>query len=124
MSESYVYFIKPVDATGPIKIGVSGRPKYRLSQLLEWSPVALEVVLTIPGNLALERNIHECFADCHSHKEWFYAAPRLVAAIQALAAGVPVHEAIDLNARLGSIQALRLRQFREAIGTSREMEAQ
>ena len=84
MSDSFVYFVKPVDATGPIKIGVSGRPKERLSKLLDWSPVALEVVWTIPGNHQLERNIHECFADLHSHKEWFHAAPRLLEAIERL----------------------------------------
>ena len=119
---SFVYFIRQVGGIGPIKIGYSARPKERLSKLQDWSPVPLEVVLTIPGDHKLERNIHECFADLHSHKEWFRAEHRLVRAIAAMADGVPVHEAIDLNARIGSIQPLRVAQFRAAIGTSREME--
>ncbi len=107
MSERYVYFIKPVGMDGPIKIGCSNLPEGRLASLETWSPVPLEIIFTVPGDFKLERNIHDCFADAHSHREWFKATPKLVAAISALRAGRPLAEAIDLSARVGSINGNR-----------------
>lgn len=103
----YVYFIKPVDADGPIKIGCSDSPKGRLCSLMCWSPVQLEIVATVEGGFDLEKNIHECFADTHSHREWFHASGRLTNAIRAIAGGVPVDVAIDLNDRRGRIKPKR-----------------
>lgn len=99
----YLYFIKPVGMDGPIKIGCSKEPEHRLQGLAYWSPVPLEIMAFVPGSFDLERNVHQCFADAHSHKEWFHAIPRLVAAIAAIKAGMPVSEAIDLKDRRGKI---------------------
>lgn len=103
-SGQFVYFIKPVGRKGPIKIGVSWKPLERLSGLMAWSPVKLEIIATIEGTCKLEHNIHACFADCHSHREWFHPAPRLLAAIEKIAAGIPVEEAINLQNKVGSIR--------------------
>jgi len=99
----YVYFMRQVGGVGPIKIGVSASPKSRLDMLATWSPTPLELVAVIPGDAALERNIHECFADYHSHREWFNAGPRLVAALAALVSGEPIERAVDLDARIGKL---------------------
>jgi hypothetical protein len=115
-----VYFLKPVDMDGPIKIGHSWHPKARLGSYAAWSPVALEIVLTIPGDTALETNIQQCFADCHSHREWFRAEPRLLKAIADMQAGVPVHEAIDLGNRRGKIHKFRMLDAVARKGTSQE----
>lgn len=104
---SYVYFIKPVELPGPIKIGCSALPEQRLYSLATWSPFPLEIIVTIPGRQCLEKNIHECFADLHLHREWFKAAARLTNAIDRLKAGDPVERAIDLNNRVGSIRTGR-----------------
>ncbi|MCO5129765.1 MAG: GIY-YIG nuclease family protein [Xanthobacteraceae bacterium] len=101
---SYIYFIKPEGMTGPIKIGCSSVPLGRLSNLSTWSPFALEIVATVEGGQQLERNIHECFADLHSHREWFHAGPRLIEAIGKIKSGVPVERAINLSHRIGSIR--------------------
>lgn len=115
-----VYFLKPVGMDGPIKIGCGFEPRERLGSYMALSPYPLEIILTIPGNLALERNIHDCFIDCHSHSEWFRAEPRLLAAIEALKAGVPVEEAIDLSKRLGSIHGAKIKQALSLVGTQQE----
>lgn len=101
---SYVYFIKPAGMPGPIKIGCSYIPTERLSALSTWSPFALEIIATVEGGQRLERNIHECFADLHSHREWFHAGARLVEAIEKIKSGVPIERAIDLDNRIRSIR--------------------
>lgn len=105
---SFVYFLKPVDMDGPIKIGCSETPKGRLSTYMSWSPLKLEMVASIPGDLALERNLHECFADIHSHGEWFHAHERLTSAIDKIKRGVHVGDAVDLNRRVGKITPKRV----------------
>ena len=83
-----IYFLKPVGADGPIKIGSSVLLAERVSELSGWSPVPLELMGTVPGEIWQESYLHRCFAKDHSHKEWFRATPRLVEAILAiLAAG-------------------------------------
>jgi len=96
-AKKYVYFIKPVGASGPIKIGCSMRPLGRLMEMSTWSPVKLELVYFEIGDHHLELNIQMCFADYHSHMEWFRAGPRLIKALERLRAGVPIAEAIDLT---------------------------
>lgn len=99
----YVYFARPVGMDGPIKIGWSNAPEQRILNLMTWSPFPLELVVMISGGRELEKNIHECFADLHSHGEWFRADPRLVDAIYKLVIGFPVGQAIDLEKRIGRI---------------------
>lgn len=115
-----VYFLKPAGLPGPIKIGFGNTPRARLRQYMEWSPLRLEIVTTVPGSLELERNIQECFVDCHSHAEWFHPHPRLLEAIEQIKSGVPVEKAIDLSNRLGSIRSAKVAVCRARRGTSEE----
>lgn len=97
MSDSYVYFLRPVGQSGPIKIGYSSLPMKRLETFISWSPVLLEIAHLIPGcGCELETKLHLAFADAHSHSEWFFASPRLVSTLNALIAGTPIEE-IDLR---------------------------
>jgi hypothetical protein len=100
-TDSYVYFIRPVGHEGPVKIGCSATPLRRLSQLMSWSPYVLEVAATVPGDRELEQNIHRCFGDLESHREWFRPHPRLTTLITKLQAGVPLREALDLSEHHG-----------------------
>jgi hypothetical protein len=118
-----VYFLKPVDLPGPIKIGWGQYPTDRLGWYAKYSPIPLELILVVPGGYELEKALHEHFADVHSHREWFHAAPRLVSAIAAMKAGTPPHEAVDLHDRRGNVRALKLADARARKGTSQETTA-
>lgn len=102
-SQKQVYFMRPVGMVGPIKIGCSKFLDQRLFNLASWSPYPLEIILSFPGSHKLEHNIHQCFADLHSHKEWFHPGKRLLDAIEAMKAGTPAEDVIDLNAKVGTI---------------------
>ncbi len=82
-----VYFIKPIDMDGPIKIGCSVSPDGRRSTLTTWSPFPLEVVAEIEGCLELERRFHARFFAHWTHREWFKAAPELLDTIAAIQSG-------------------------------------
>lgn len=84
---SYVYFMRPVGAEGPVKIGCSGKPAKRLEAYMNWSPWPLEVVATVPGSFHLEWAFHAKFAHLHTHHEWFREDPELTATIDAIRAG-------------------------------------
>lgn len=101
---SFIYFVKPIGADGPIKIGCSRAPEGRLAQFLAWSPSPLEIIATTAGDFSLEQNLHECFADAHLHHEWFRATPGLLRLIDALRAGSLLSDAVDLTKRVRSIR--------------------
>jgi hypothetical protein len=105
----YVYFIRPIGMPGPVKIGHSHGPVDRLAQLNPASPYQLELAVYVEGNQELERNIQNCFADVHSHCEWFHPAPRLLTLIAALQVGTPVREAIDLTDIRGNVLGMTAR---------------
>jgi hypothetical protein len=84
-----VYFIKPCRFDGPIKIGFSRTPSERLIDITTWSPWPLELMGFVPGTLADEGYLHKCFADHHSHREWFHSSKKLRDAIgRILSSGV------------------------------------
>ncbi|WP_158809640.1 GIY-YIG nuclease family protein [Beijerinckia sp. L45] len=99
-----IYLIKPVGMDGPIKIGCSHLPPKRLSELMHWSPVALEIVASFAGSTALEANLHSCLARSHSHKEWFFATNEVRQFIANILAGEPAEVAIDLGDKKGAPQ--------------------
>lgn len=72
-----VYFIKPCGLDGPIKIGHSWCPADRVINLSAWSPWPLQLIGAVRAESKDERFLHSCFADCHSHREWFHSTPRL-----------------------------------------------
>jgi T5orf172 domain len=104
IGDSVVYFLRPKGMEGPVKIGCSGMPHVRLEAYLPWSPFPLEIVATVPGEYALERNIHDCLAASHSHSEWFHATPMVRDLVAALQAGTPIGQALDLSDRVGNIR--------------------
>lgn len=100
-----VYFVKPVGLDGPIKIGCSDVPASRVINLAAWSPFPLELIGSVSGTLVDESYLHQCFADIHSHREWFRSTPGLRAAInQVLAAGT-VDVLRSTHAPKGSIRS-------------------
>lgn len=99
MSERTIYFVKPIGMPGPIKIGSTGNLTDRFASLVGASPIDLELLVTIPGSYELEANIHDCLGRAHIRHEWFAPEPRILALIDALKAGVPIHVALDLSAR-------------------------
>ncbi|WP_242890232.1 GIY-YIG nuclease family protein [Actinomadura litoris] len=71
-----VYFIKDADL---IKIGHSGNLKNRRRAFTSNLDAILAV---IPGDLALEQQMHERFASARAHRqEWYRPVPELVAYI-------------------------------------------
>ena len=100
-----VYFMRPVGQLGPVKIGHSKHPYNRVSHFMTYSPVPLEIVVEIDGTRELEWNLHDCFFDIHSHREWFFESPRITELIEKLRSGVPVEQAIDLNDTKGSVRS-------------------
>jgi len=68
--------------------------------LMSWSPFPLEVAARTPGSFELEKNIHACLADLHSHREWFRSDPRITQIIDRLNAGLSIDEAMDLGAHV------------------------
>ncbi len=113
MTDRFVYFIKPVGLSGPIKIGCSDYPALRLKTLMSWSPFELEIIATTPGGFDLERNLHECFFDLHQKGEWFVAGKRLLETIAALNDGAPIEAAVDLTDRKGGIRKGQRRTLSE-----------
>jgi hypothetical protein len=77
-----VYFIRPVGAEGPVKIGCSSYPDVRLLTFENWSPVPLEIAAQTEGNFTLEKRFHNHFKHLHERGEWFRADPELSAAIE------------------------------------------
>lgn len=118
--EPVVYFIKPVGLPGPIKIGFSTLGKARLMNISTWSPFPLEIVASAAGTVEIERAVHNCFAHCHSHREWFHAAPDLLAFIEKVRDGVAIGDAIDLSRPTGSVSRLKYIAAMARKGTSQE----
>ena len=66
-----IYFVKPRDAAGPIKIGYSYDPVKRFGSLSTGSPIALELLGVMEGTRATERDLHQRFRRHRMHGEWF-----------------------------------------------------
>lgn len=64
-----VYCIGPV--AGPLKIGWSTDPEKRLSELQTGNAETLVIHAIFPGSQAIERGLHELFADQRLRGEWF-----------------------------------------------------
>lgn len=75
-----IYFIQS-EVGGPIKIGCTQNPIYRLSQLQTGSPVKLVILGSMNGDEAKEKEIHKMFLDDLLYGEWFAASDKLVSFI-------------------------------------------
>src|SRR5690554_5415759 len=96
-ADTYVYFIRAQDGTGPIKIGCSRVPAGRLKDLMNWSPVQLELLCKIPGDTKVESSLHNHFNHLHSHGEWFSPDGELLQLVEDLRRDVPLNEAVTLK---------------------------
>lgn len=68
-----IYFVQAQVDDGPIKIGYTGGdPLRRLSQLRTGSPVALELISTIPGSREDEQQLHVLHRHDRIGGEWFH----------------------------------------------------
>lgn len=85
-----IYFFKPIGLDGPIKIGCSAVPARRMATYATWSPFPLELMGSIPGTAVDEQFLHGCFAESHSHCEWFNFTPALGTAIKSILAAQSV----------------------------------
>lgn len=83
----WVYFIRPEDGEGPVKIGCSQHPEGRVLDLMTWSPYPLVIAARIEGGFDLERQFHALFWGDHSHREWFRPSARLAEVIEQVQAG-------------------------------------
>lgn len=81
-----VYFAKAGDR---IKIGWSRKVGVRIAQLQTGNPAPVQLLATVPGARALERQLHTRFAEHRVSGEWFRDDPDLVTYIARLNAGHP-----------------------------------
>jgi hypothetical protein len=72
---SFVYFIQDGDDS-PVKIGVAADPEQRRRELQTGNYRRLAIRLVIPGDSALEAELHRRFKDWHVEGEWFGGGER------------------------------------------------
>lgn len=75
---SYVYVAR---GQGAVKIGVALNPEARISSLQTGSPHSLKLVAQLPGDRALEADLHSRFSAHRIRGEWFKISPEIRAFI-------------------------------------------
>ena len=81
-----IYFVQA--ETGQIKIGIANNVAKRFSNLRGSSPVALKLLLTVPGGINAECELHHQFREHRLHGEWFRPHPDILEKIALLKEGV------------------------------------
>ena len=76
-----VYFIRPVGAAGPVKIGYSSDVAQRLESLQGGSPLPLEIVAIIERPQCYESALHWRLSESRIHGEWFRPDPDVLALV-------------------------------------------
>lgn len=76
--ESQVYAIRRAD-TREVKIGISTNPIRRLRDLQSAHGERLELLLTFPGGVHTEYELHERFSAHRKRGEWFHESPEITA---------------------------------------------
>jgi len=79
-----VYFVE-AGAGGDIKIGTTRDLRSRLRTLQATNSCKLTVLATVPGDRAVENEIHRMFFEERKHYEWFKRTRRLMDLIGSLA---------------------------------------
>jgi hypothetical protein len=69
-SPEYVYFIQE-GGRGPVKIGLSNRPKRRIGDLQTGNPTELHLRHVVPGDRRTEAVLHHRFEPARIRGEWF-----------------------------------------------------
>lgn len=90
-SREWVYFVYADCAAPVVKIGRSQEAKWRLLTLQAQSPIPLALIGLVNAPAGAELALHSCFADEHSHCEWFYASERLLGFVGSLPKGAVVN---------------------------------
>lgn len=110
----HVYFMKPVGAKGPVKIGCTDDQKGRVDNLMSKSPFLLEIVASFPGNHIAEARLHRRFIASNTHSEWFLWTPELQTVIDAVLSGEfnieTMPEPLFLNSKGGRWAAIPHRE--------------
>ena len=73
----YIYFIKSI-SNGLIKIGYTTNINKRFNGLKTMSPVDIELIKVINGDIKKEKDIHEKFKNIRHHGEWFSPSQELL----------------------------------------------
>lgn len=76
---SVVYFVRSANA---IKIGVTTDLGKRIASIQTSTPYPVELIAAIPGDKALESELHATFANHRTSGEWFRLSPDIVAWLQ------------------------------------------
>jgi len=66
-----------------VKIGYSVSAEKRLKDIQLCSPVKLEILCTIEGNMECEKKLHRKFANDRFHGEWFALTDEVIGFIEA-----------------------------------------
>lgn len=74
----WVYFVRSIDRTGPIKIGWASDLWSRLESIARMNPEPLGLLGAFPGTRADETALHRRFALARQRGEWFTATAELV----------------------------------------------
>lgn len=93
-SVAYIYFVQQ-ETAGPIKIGLAKDVLKRLDGLLNGSACDLHLRAVVPGDRAVERELHRRFSGHHVRGEWFNPHAEILAFIE----GVPKALLRDLKLR-------------------------
>ena len=96
-----IYFVKPKNADGPIKIGCSDRPDLRLRVMNCDSPLPLEIIATFSGFNETERQLLRQFDHLHSHGSWFHAGDDLIEFLKAAQESGELCHLIDWSIKKG-----------------------
>lgn len=78
-----IYFAQMGGSDGPIKIGLSSRPKDRIKDMSTASPYPITLLAVMKGNMFDEARIHEEFASLRLRGEWFRFEGALLALLTA-----------------------------------------
>jgi len=96
-----LYFVEAEN--GLIKIGITDDLEKRLRVLQDGSPVALTLLLAVPGTARQEGTLHGRFIDERSHGEWFRGSARLRVFIEELRS----LDSVALSRRLRNLKTIK-----------------
>lgn len=80
-----IYFISENYRENPVKIGISGDPVRRLSEIQSFHPVNLQIAARAPGKRLHEKKLHQKFSELRMRGEWFRPSPDLTSIIEYVA---------------------------------------
>jgi transcriptional regulator of acetoin/glycerol metabolism len=120
-----IYFIREAVSEGRIKIGyTAGAVLERLAALQTSNPNKLVVVAELPGSLFEESRLHDRFASCRVHGEWFSPTPELLAFVDGVTAAKGVLPVIAVSAKCPKSKPKKLSKRPQHVKRSESVLAQ